>query len=237
MKTPVFSKLKGYLFLAFFIPFTSLCALGAIISSYIDRRGGLVHRHASFWGRTALLAGRVSLAVEGAERIPADPVIFMSNHQGAFDIPALLRAIPCRFSWLAKKELFSIPLFGRAMAAAGYLPVDREHGRRALESIRRAANAIRGGTSVAIFPEGTRSETGDLLPFKRGGFILAAMAEVPIVPVVISGSRAITPPRTLSIFPGTIRVRFLPPLMSAGKTADQLSAEVRRVMGRELAAP
>jgi 1-acyl-sn-glycerol-3-phosphate acyltransferase len=237
MKTPVFSKLKGYLFLAFFIPFTSLCALGAIISSYIDRRGVLVHRHARFWATTALFAGDVSLEVDGVEGIPLSPVIFMSNHQGAFDIPALLRAIPCRFSWLAKKELFSIPLFGHAMVAAGYLAVDRVHGRRALESIRMAANAIRGGTSVAIFPEGTRSATGQILPFKRGGFILASMAGVPIVPVIISGSRVITPPRTLSICPGTIRVRFLPPLESAGKTADQLSTEVRRVMEQELAAP
>jgi 1-acyl-sn-glycerol-3-phosphate acyltransferase len=236
MKTPVFSKLKGCLFLAFFIPFTSLCALGAIISSYIDRRGVLVHRHARFWGQTALFAGKVSLEVDGVEGIPDSPVIFMSNHQGAFDIPALFRAIPCRFSWLAKKELFNIPLFGHAMAAAGYLAIDRVHGRRSLESIRRAANAISDGTSVVIFPEGTRSATGEILPFKRGGFILASMAGVPIVPVVISGSRAIMPPRTLSLCPGTIRVRFLPPLESEGKTADQLSTEVRRFMEQKLVA-
>lgn len=237
MKTTVFSKLKGYLFLLFFVPFTSLCALSAIVSSFLDRRGNLLHRHGRFWSLLSLRVAGVRLDIRGMERIPAAPVIFMSNHQGAFDIPALFAAIPFRFAWFAKKELFGIPLFGQAMRAAGYIPVDREHGRQALRGIREAAHAIRSGMSVAIFPEGTRSSDGLLLPFKKGGFMLASLAGVPIVPTVISGSIGITPPRTISLKGGTVTIRFLAPVATTEKTPDQLQEEVRQLIAGELLAP
>jgi 1-acyl-sn-glycerol-3-phosphate acyltransferase len=237
MKTPVFSKLKGYLFLLFFVPFTSLCALSAIVSTYLDRRGGLFQRHGRFWSRLSLLMAGVGLDLHGVEQIPPGPVVFMSNHQGAFDIPALFIAVPCRFAWFAKKELFGIPLFGHALKAAGYIPVDREHGRRTLGGIREAAAAIRSGMSVVIFPEGTRSEDGRLLPFKRGGFLLASLAGVPVVPTVISGSCRISPPRTISLERGTISIRFLPPVATEGKAPDQLLDEVRQIFAEELPSP
>jgi 1-acyl-sn-glycerol-3-phosphate acyltransferase len=230
MKTPVFSKLNGHLFLLFLVPFTGICALGIIASSYLDRRGDLFHRICRFWSRLSLSVAGVRLDLHGTEQIPSGPVIFMGNHQGAFDIPALFTAIPCRFAWFAKKELFGIPLFGHAMKAAGYIPVDREHGRKALQGIRQAADAIRAGRSVAIFPEGTRSTDGGLLDFKRGGFILAAMAGVSVVPTVISGSNRITPPRTISLEGGTITIRFLPAIDTAGKTPDQLRDQVRQAI-------
>lgn len=234
MKSPVFSKLKGHLFLLFLVPFTGICALGVIASAYLDRRGSLFHRICRFWSRQSLSVAGVSLDLHGTEQLPPGPVIFMSNHQGAFDIPALFTAIPSRFAWLAKKELFGIPLFGHAMGVAGYIPVDREHGRRALQGIRQAAEAIRSGRSVAIFPEGTRSTDGRLLEFKRGGFILAAMAGVPVVPTVISGSNRITPPKTISLEGGTVSIRFLPAIETAGKAPDRLREEVRQAITGEL---
>jgi 1-acyl-sn-glycerol-3-phosphate acyltransferase len=160
-----------------------------------------------------LFTAGVELIVEGSELIPRDrPLIFMGNHQSNFDIMALFLALPVRFNWLAKEELFNVPVFGHSIRAAGYIPINRGDGRDCLKSIKNAAKLIAAGTSVAIFPEGTRSNDGNLLPFKRGGFILAVNAEVPIVPFSISGSRKINPPDNFfSLKPGIIKIKFSHP--------------------------
>ena len=165
------------------------------------------------------------------------PVIFMGNHQGYFDILALFIAIPQRFSWIAKEELFRIPIFGHSMSRAGYVPLDRGDGRRALKSMDAAAAIIRGGRSVVIFPEGTRTRDGKLLPFKKGAFLLAAKAGVPIVPVTINGSFEITSKNPVHLNPGVISVRFSESLASIGAAAqerDRLMEEVRMTIERGL---
>jgi 1-acyl-sn-glycerol-3-phosphate acyltransferase len=223
------------LFLLAFIPLTFLLALSAIICSFFDRSGGLYHWHARLWSRIAILLAGVRIEVAGTEKIPADtPVIFMSNHQGNFDIHALFRAIPRRFSWIAKEELFKVPVFGHSMARAGYIPLDRgAGGRRALKSMDKAAALIREGRSVVVFPEGTRTQDGSLLDFKQGGFLLAGKAGVPIVPITINGSMRINPRNRLELYPGTIRIRFADPIPTAGaagKDRERLMEEVRKAI-------
>jgi 1-acyl-sn-glycerol-3-phosphate acyltransferase len=210
--------LKACLYLLFFIPWTFFCAVTAILSTFIDRSGSAFHRVALLWSRVGLLVAGARIEVEGAELIPREhPFVLMGNHQSNFDIPALFQAVPLRFNWLAKEELFKFPVFGASLRAAGYIPINRGDGRDSLKSLARAAALVRGGTSVAIFPEGTRSTDGRLLPFKRGGFILAAKAAVPIVPFSITGSMKINPPDNfLFLSSGIIRVRFSPPV-----TADE----------------
>src|SRR6266702_2032354 len=141
--------LRAYLFLLFFIPWTFACALSAIIFTLFDPSGRCYHAHARLWSWLGLLAAGVRLKVEGYEQVPlGQPLIFMGNHQGNFDILALFHAIPQRFSWLAKEELFKVPVFGHSMRRAGYIPLNRGDGRDALKSLTAAAAAIRGGTSV-----------------------------------------------------------------------------------------
>jgi 1-acyl-sn-glycerol-3-phosphate acyltransferase len=163
-----------------------------------------------------ILAAGVKIEVEGADLIPRDqPIIFMGNHQSNFDILTLFQSVPVRFNWLAKEELFRIPLFGRSMQSAGYIPVNRSDGRDSLKSLDRAARLVSGGTSIAIFPEGTRSNDGSLLPFKRGGFVLASKAGVPIIPFSIIGSMKINPPDNfVYLRPGVIRIKFGPPIQT-----------------------
>ncbi|HEY6007361.1 MAG TPA: lysophospholipid acyltransferase family protein [Geobacteraceae bacterium] len=221
--------LRARLFLLIFAPFTMLMAASAIVATLFDASGRLYHRHARFWSRVSLRLAGVRVAVRGLENIPGGPVIFMSNHQGNFDIFTLFRAIPQQFAWIAKEELFRIPVFGHSLARAGYIPLDRSDGRSALRSMYAAAERIRGGTSVVIFPEGTRTEDGRLLPFKRGGFVIAAKAGVPIVPCTISGSREVNPSKRIELYPGTITISFAPPITAAARNDAERQELLERV--------
>ncbi len=223
--------LRAYLFLTIFIPITCMLALSSILFSFFDPTGRSYHAHARCWGRIALRLAGVKLEVHGREKVPTEgPVIYMSNHQGNFDILSLFVAIPRRFAWIAKEELFAIPLFGHSMSRAGYIPLDRSDGRRAMKSIETAAAMIRNGKSVVIFPEGTRTRDGNLLPFKRGGFLLAAKAGVPIVPLTINGSARVNPCKRLELYPGKITIRFAEPILpveGGGGRRDALMEQVK----------
>jgi 1-acyl-sn-glycerol-3-phosphate acyltransferase len=178
-----------------------------------DRKGRVIHRYARLWGRVALWANRVKVSMEGLENLKGEgPYIFMSNHQGSYDIFALLGHLPFQFKWLAKKELFSIPFFGWAMAAAGYISIDREGTRETVEAMNKAAGRIRDGMSVVIFPEGSRSPDGKIQDFKKGGFTLAIKSRVPVVPLALTGSREIMPKQRLTAASGEIRIRVSHPI-------------------------
>ena len=204
--------LRACLYLLFFVPWTLFCTFFAMLSTSIDQSGKTYHWLALLWSKGCLLAAGIRLIVEGAEHLPHDrPLIFMGNHQSYFDIPVLFQATPLPFTWLAKEELFRIPVFGHSIRAAGYIPINRGNGRDSLKSLNRAAELVKAGRSVAIFPEGTFSGDGRLLPFKRGGFILAAMSGVPIAPFSIAGAMAVNPPdNLLHLRPGVISIKFSP---------------------------
>lgn len=222
--------LRALLFLALFVPFTLFVIITGVPVTFLDPTGRFLHRYGQFWGRVALLLAGVRVTVAGAEKIPVDcPLIFMGNHQSNFDILTLYAGLPHHFSWIAKEELFRIPLFGLAMKRAGYLPLDRGDGRRALKTMESAAEKIRNGVSVIIFPEGTRSMDGKLLPFKRGGFLLAARAGVPIVPFTITGSARVNPPKQLLIRPGTVTITFGDPIATTGATGKKRDELIDRV--------
>jgi 1-acyl-sn-glycerol-3-phosphate acyltransferase len=213
----------------------------ALITYPFDRKGKLIHRYARLWGRAALSANGVKVTVEGLEHLKREgPYVFMANHQGSYDIFALLSHLPYQFKWLAKKELFSIPLFGWAMSAAGYISIDREGTRKTVEAMNEAARKIRNGMSVVIFPEGSRSPDGSIQPFKKGGFTLAIKSSVPIVPVAITGSREIMPKDRMTALPGEIRIRIDSPIETGayalkdrgflmGKVKETISRNVERI--------
>jgi len=208
---------RALFFFVFLAPLTLGCSIVAIFGTIFDATGAFAHQCARFWSRASLALAGVTLTVTGQDRVPTEgPVIYMGNHQGNFDILALTLAIPRRFSWLAKEELFRVPFFGAAMRRAGYIPLDRSDGRRAVKSIEEAAGRIREGVGVVVFPEGTRTHDGSLLPFKKGGFILASRAGVPVVPFTINGSMNINPRNRFELYPGVISIAFADPVLPAG---------------------
>lgn len=216
--------LRAIFFLLTFYPFTALCVVIGLLCGLLGGADRL-HVFIRFWARGCLWLGGIRLTVEGAEFLPHDrPVVLMSNHQGNFDIPVLLAGVPVQFRWLAKEELFRIPGFGRVMQTAGYIPVERGDRRKAAASMHAAAQRVADGTAVMIFPEGTRSPDGRLLPFKKGGFTLAQLAGVEIVPLAISGSTAAMPKHSLWVRSGEIRLRIFPPIPTAGKSAQAREA-------------
>jgi len=155
----------------------------------------------------------VKLRVEGLEHIDRDqPYIFMSNHASLFDIPAVAWAIPHSMRWVYKKELSTIPFLGWALKAIGHIMVDRQNRAQAVESLRKSLKKLKGNTSIMIYPEGTRSKTGELLPFKKGGFYTAITSGFPIVPIAIRGSKEIMKKGVFRIHPGTITVEVFPPI-------------------------
>jgi 1-acyl-sn-glycerol-3-phosphate acyltransferase len=218
---------------------TIIFGSSAIVTSYFSRTWPRIM--ARLWGRTNLWAAGAKVTVNGLENIDSrGPYILASNHQGWFDIFAALSDIPIYFSWLAKEELFKIPVLGRAMYSAGYIPIDRSDRRKALISMNKAAEAVRNGTSIFIFPEGTRSVDGVMKEFKKGGFVLAAKSRQPIVPISISGSYRILPKSSWMIHSGPIRITIAKPVMcpedggTSAKNRDLLLHQVREAIRSNL---
>lgn len=165
------------------------------------------------WARCVLAASGVSVQVEEGQSLEPDrSYIFAANHQSQFDILAMQGFFKADFRWLAKKELFRIPVFGPAMRMIGFIPVDRSHGRQAMKSLLEAARRIANGASVVIFPEGTRSPDGKLRDFKSGSVFLALKAGVPLVPVAILGTHEILAKGKLLARPGKVLIRVGNPI-------------------------
>lgn len=206
----------------------SLC----IICYPLNPSGRLNHHFARLWGNIALWANRVKVRVEGLQHVPGQgPYVFMSNHQGSYDIFALLGHLPFQFKWLAKKEIFSIPILGWAMKATGYIFIDRQGTRETVKAMKNAAEKIHEGMSVLIFPEGSRSPDGSIQPFKKGGFTLAIKSKVPIIPVAITGSREIIQKGKLSVYPGSISIRIDRPVETKGSTMKDREALMDQLHG------
>ncbi|MCX8023148.1 MAG: 1-acyl-sn-glycerol-3-phosphate acyltransferase [Syntrophorhabdaceae bacterium] len=183
-------KALAFLSMVFVTVFLSIIAL---FVSIFDRTGRVVHNLARLWAKIHLKACGIEVKIDRTEPFNKTPMIIMCNHQSALDIYALLTAIPVHFKWIAKRQLFSIPFLGWAMKRAGYISLDRENPREALNAIIEAAAEIKDGTNILIFPEGTRSKDGTLLPFKKGAFLLALKAGVPVLPIGIYGTSPIQP--------------------------------------------
>jgi 1-acyl-sn-glycerol-3-phosphate acyltransferase len=158
------------------------------------------------WSPSALWLAGVRVEVTGRERIPAGPAIYASNHESALDVWALLCSIPRNLRFVAKSELFRIPVFGWYLRLARFVRVDRRDRAQAVSALRGAVETVRSGTSLIVFPEGTRSPDARIQPFKKGPFVLAMDAGVPVVPVAIAGAAALNPKKRLEVRTGTIRV-------------------------------
>jgi 1-acyl-sn-glycerol-3-phosphate acyltransferase len=233
-------KLLAFLRALFVIPFalllTLLVSLATLFMTLVlNRDAASIQWLATWWASSICRAAGVAVAVEWAEKLdPGRPYIFAANHQSQFDIFVLQGFLGVDFRWLAKKELFAVPVWGPAMRRAGYIPIDRSRGRKALKSLAEAAEKIGAGTSVIIFPEGTRSRDGRLQEFKAGAMVLALKAGVPIVPVAIRGTHEILPKGRLLMKPGTVQVRVGRPIETDAAMAKHDLARIAQAAVAEL---
>ena len=180
--------------------------------------------------------------VDGTRRTrldPTEPYVFMSNHASHFDVLAVVAALPeFQLRWVAKRELAAIPIFGWAMRRAGHVIIDRSNPEQALESLRAARTIMDAGVSVMIFPEGTREgHDRQLLPLKKGGFLLALETGVPIVPIAVRCSREVLPRDDWRIQSGTIEVIVGEPIPVEGRDRATLVEQVEAFLRRELGVP
>ena len=210
------------------------CMVLAVIWSFYDKSGNGPHRVARFWAVSLLWASGVKVTVHGLENLkPDQPYVLAANHASTFDIFVLLAYIPLQFRWLAKAELFRFPLFGRSMTSCGYIPISRSSPRDWIRSLNGAAQRIKNGASVVVFPEGTRSADGRVMTFKRGGIDLAVRSGQPVVPVSISGAHRVMPSKSLRLTPGPIKIVIGSPMetQNLDRTAqDKLMSVVRETI-------
>jgi 1-acyl-sn-glycerol-3-phosphate acyltransferase len=175
----------------------------------------------SRWSRRLLEQAGVDWTSSGQEHLRAgQPYVLMSNHQSHYDIPLMFQTFPGTLRMVAKTELFKVPIWGHAMEASGFIEVDRGNRERAIQHLRKAHERLASGISVWIAPEGTRSRTGELQPFKKGGFVLAMETQTPVVPVGIIGSRNILPARGAVVRTGArVHVTYGAPINAPGMEA------------------
>jgi 1-acyl-sn-glycerol-3-phosphate acyltransferase len=212
---------------------TALYASAACVAALVDRSGRTTRRIGGAWSRLLLRLLRVRVAVSGLEHVPEGPAVYAANHASALDIFVVFGHLPVDFRIVYKKSLSLIPLVGWAIFIGGHIPIDRRNSVRARRSIVAAARRIRAGTSVVLFPEGTRSPDGSVHRFKRGSFGLALDTGVPVVPVSLIGVKAVVPHGLTSVRPGTVGVALHAPVPTAGRApgeAEALAEEVRQIV-------
>lgn len=209
---------------------TAFLSCVVIILSPFPSSGIMSRRIARFWAKILLCLFRTKVEIIGKDNVTTErPQIFMANHQGDFDILIFLAHIAVDFLWTAKKELFRVPVFGRAMRIAGHIEIDRQDHEKAIKGLEVAAEKINKSISIATFPEGTRSKDGKILPFKQGMFYLAIQMGVPIVPVTIIGSDKIMPKGSLKVRRGEIIMVIDKPVETGNYTIESRTALMERV--------
>ena len=207
-------------------------SLGA---SLFDRTGRLQHKVAVTWARMLLRICIIRVDVLGAEKLePTQEYVFVSNHSSLVDTPVMFGSMPREFRMLARHGLWRVPFIGWHLNRAGHIPVERENPRAAARSLGRAAQKLRDGSSLLIFPEGGRTREAAMRRFKAGAAAVAIQAQHPIVPMALVGTRKILPPNSAHLHPGRAELRLGKPIPTVGLTnrdAAQLMRDVQQIVG------
>jgi 1-acyl-sn-glycerol-3-phosphate acyltransferase len=225
------SYLRSLLFTNLLIYFyTAVCGTFSLCGSLFDARGRWQHGCARVWSWLILATSGIRVHVEGLENAQrVATAIFCVNHQSAMDIPILFVKLPVQFRFVAKRSLFHLPFLGWHLRRSGHIPVDRGRPRQALQSIEHAAERIRAGSSVVLFPEGHRSRDGQMLPFRTGSFRLAVLSGVPIVPITLNGTRRVLKPDTYHVRGGPTEMIVHPPIPTRSLGLGDVEALCERV--------
>jgi 1-acyl-sn-glycerol-3-phosphate acyltransferase len=214
-----------------FAVITVFCGTLSLLISLVDKRGNVQHRIARVWARACLWVTRAKLTVLGGENLRRYPVaVFASNHTSYIDTPVIFASIPLQFRILAKKDLWPIPFIGWYLHRSGQIPIDTSNPRASLSSLGVAAKALRSGMPLFVFPEGGRTSDGEMRPFLSGAAYLAIRAQVPLVPMALSGVYDLLPIHTRHFYPADLTLNVGEPIETTGMTVrqtDELTARLR----------
>jgi len=214
-----------------FAVITALCGTLSLLVSLVDKKGYVQHRIARVWARACLWVTRSRLTVLGAENLSRYPVaVFASNHTSYMDTPVIFASIPLQFRILAKKDLWPIPFIGWYLGRSGQIPIDTTNPRASLSSLGAGARALRSGMPLFVFPEGGRTSDGEMRTFLSGAAYLAIRAQVPLVPMALSGVYDLLPIHTHHFYPADLTLNVGEPIETTGMTVrqtDELTARLR----------
>jgi 1-acyl-sn-glycerol-3-phosphate acyltransferase len=220
---------------------TIVCASVSLLISLVDKSGRVQHNIARFWARTLVFFAGCSLQVEGQENLRKHPVaVYASNHTSYMDTPVVFAALPFQFRILAKKELWPIAFIGWYLDRSGQIPIDTRNPRATLSSLSLGVKALRGGMPLFVFPEGGRTPNGELQNFLSGAAYLAIRAQVPLVPIALSGVYDLLPIHTRHLHPGKLMLKAGEAIDTTGMSVrqtdeltEQLRAAIRALVGQE----
>jgi 1-acyl-sn-glycerol-3-phosphate acyltransferase len=213
-----------------FLVLTAMCATTAFLVSLVDKKGRAQHRIARLWGRNAVLISLSKLTIEGAENFHKRPVaVYASNHTSYMDTPVIFAALPFQFRILAKKSLWRWPLIGWYLGRSGQMPIDIENPHATLSSLGGAVKALRAGMPLFVFPEGGRTSDGKLRPFLSGSAYLAIRAQVPLVPIALTGVYDLLPIHTHHFYPSRLTLRVGEPIETKGMSVRQIDELTERL--------
>lgn len=211
-----------------------LTAIFYNLDRWLDRKGDFIHIISRYFGRVMLWVTRIDVEITGLENINKDKtMLIIANHQSLFDIFLMDGYLPLNFRYVVKKELYSLPILGFCLKAENQIPVDRQHKKEGVKSIKEASEMIAKGRSILIFAEGTRSRDGKVREFKRGSFLVATNTKVDILPVTINGTFLIMRPKKFLIHPGRVKVVIHPPIKTRNLSraeAKGLAERVQRIV-------
>jgi 1-acyl-sn-glycerol-3-phosphate acyltransferase len=220
---------------------TAVCASTAVLVSVVDKSGRMQHRIARFWGRNMVRLSFSGLTIQGAENFRKFPVaVYVSNHTSYMDTPVIFGSLPFQFRILAKKDLWKWPMIGWYLSRSGQMPIDLENPHATLSSLGGAVKALRAGMPLFVFPEGGRTSDGALRPFLLGAAYLAIRAQVPIVPIALSGVYDLLPIHTRHFYPCKLTVHVGAPIETTGMSIRQngeLTNQVRAAIEAMLGQP
>jgi 1-acyl-sn-glycerol-3-phosphate acyltransferase len=210
---------------------TVVCASLSLLVSLVDKQGRAQHRIARFWARSAVFFAGSSLRVRGMDHLHKHPVaVYASNHTSYMDTPVVFAALPFQFRILAKKELWPIAFIGWYLDRSGQIPIDTRNPHATLSSLGVAVKALRAGMPLFVFPEGGRTPNGELQSFLSGAAYLAIRAQVPLVPIALSGVYDLLPIHTRHLYPGELTLTAGEPIDTTGMTirqTDELTERLR----------
>jgi len=226
-------RLRGIFLLGFW--FTSIALLAPLLIALvlITKNENFIYSPVRLFIRAGLAMVGVRVEVSGLERLdPNQTYIFTPNHQSLIEVPLFVTYLGRNPAYLGKKEVFKYPVFGYGIRLIGVVPVDRSNSPAAVESAKLATENLRRGKSYVVYPEGTRSRDGHLLPFKKGAFMMAIDAGVPIVPVTVSGATKIMPKAKVKVFPSTVRLTIHEPISTAGYSKENVVELMERTRAK-----